>query len=265
MRRKRWGVIASACLLIPTAWLRVCPAQSVIGAPTAACAADPQLPAFEVAAITAVAEKKRGETSIGQYGLSHFTMRNASLSLLLTFSFDIQPANFVNAPHGLDDAVFDVQVASADELPLTYEALKPRMQQLLEQRFCLKGQKGTRQVSGYALLRAKGGAKVMPGSTPGDARGSAYITQHEVSATNVDMASFASMLASPVGRPVQDQTGLKGNYIIRIHFAPTGDAESTLPSIFTALKEQAGLELKAAQVPVQTLVIEHLNLVPTEN
>jgi uncharacterized protein (TIGR03435 family) len=54
-------------------------------------------------------------------------------------------------------------------------------------------------------------------------------------------------------------------YTIKVQFASAGDAESTLPSIFTAVKEQLGLELKPAQVPVQTLTIEHLNLTPTEN
>jgi uncharacterized protein (TIGR03435 family) len=265
MRGRMGEVLASVCVLVPLAWLGECRAQSAIVTPaTTACTADPHLPSFDVSAITPVAEKNRGATSIGQYGSPHFTMRGVSLSLLLSFSFGIQPVNFINAPRGLDDAVFDVQVESADGIPLTYEALKPRMQQLLEQRFCLRTHTGTRQVSGYALVSAKGGAKVTPGSTPGE-RGSAYITQHEVSGTNIDMVTLAAMLASPAGRPVQDQTGLQGMYTIKVQFASAGDAESTLPSIFTAVKEQVGLELKPAQVPVQTLTIEHLNLTPTEN
>ena len=258
-------VLACFYVLIALAWPGECRAQSVVATPaTTACKADPHLPSFDVAAITPVAEKDRGTTSIGQYGSPHFTMRGVSLSLLLSFSFDIQSANFVNAPRGLDDAVFDVQVESADGIPLTYEALKPRMQQLLEQRFCLSMHTGTKRVSGYALVSAKGGAKLTPASTPGE-RGSAYITQHEVSGTNLDMVALAAMLASPAGRPVEDQTGLQGKYTIRVQFAPAGDAESTLPSIFTAVKEQVGLELKPAQVPVRTLTIEHLNLTPTEN
>jgi uncharacterized protein (TIGR03435 family) len=264
MRRRTSEVLTSACVLVALAWMGQCRAQSASATPATACIADPQLPAFEVAAITPVAEKNRSETTIGQYGLPHFTLRGASLSLLLTFSFDVQRANFINAPRGLDDAVFDVQVESANGIPLTYEALKPRMQQLLEQRFCLKAHTGTKLVSGYALVSAKGGAKVTPESTPGE-RASGYITQDEVNGTNIEMGAFASMLASPAGRPVQDQTGLQGKYTIKVQFAPVSDAESTLPSIFMAVKEQIGLELKPSQVPVQTLTIEHLNLTPTEN
>lgn len=87
------------------------------------CTADPHLPSFDVAAITPVAEKNRGKTSIGQYGLPHFTLRGVSLNFLLSFSFDIRPTNFINAPHGLEDSVFDIQVESADGAALTYEAL----------------------------------------------------------------------------------------------------------------------------------------------
>ena len=265
MRSRTGEVLVSACALLALAGTVQVRAQTPTAAlSTMACTADPQLPAFEVASIRPVAEKDRGVTNIGQYGLPHFTLQGASLSFLLNFSFGIQPTYFIGAPRGLDDAVFDVQVESSDGIPLTYEALKPRMQQMLEQRFCLKAHTGTKQVAGFALVSAKGGAKVTPSSPAGE-RGSAYITQHEVSGTSVDMGAFASMLSSPVGRPVQDQTGLSGKYTIKVQYASATDADATLPSIFTAVKEQIGLELRPAQVPVQTLTIEHVSLTPTEN
>ena len=163
-----------------------------------------------------------------------------------------------------------MQVESAGETPLTYEcaeakdAATARAAVLFEVRIA-----GTKQVSpGYALVSAKGVSQGDAGVSTHRVSvwpGWCYITQHEVGGTNIDMGALAGMLASPVGRPVQDQTGLQGKYTVKVQFAPAGDAESTQPSIFTALKEQVGLELKPAQVPVQTLTIEHLNLTPTEN
>ena len=265
MRAVSGRVLAGICVLVALLGMAQCPAQSAVATSTTpGCAVDPQLPAFEVAAVTPVAEKDRGPTEIGQYGLPTFNMRGVSLSFLLNFSFDVRTENFINAPHGLDNAVFDVQVKSADGVNLTYEALKPRMQRMMEERFCLKAHAGTREVSGYALLIAKGGAKVAAANESGE-RGSAYIMQNELNATNIDMGALASMLASPAGRPVQDQTGLQGKYTIKIEFASAADADSTLPSIFTSVKEQLGLELKPARVPVPTLTIERLNLTPTEN
>ena len=233
-------------------------------APPEACAADPKLPAFELAAITPVAPNDVRMTVIGNYGQPHFTMRSASMNLLLGFAFGVQPENFIGAPHGLGDVRFDVQVQSADGVPLTFETLKPRMQQMLEQRFCLKAHTGTRQVAGYELVVAKGGAKVTPVSPEGE-RGSGQIMNHEVSGSRMEMPQFASMLGSAVGRPVRDATGMTGLYTMKVQFAPPSDPDSTLPSILTALKEQLGLELKPAEVSVQTLIFEHLNLVPTEN
>jgi uncharacterized protein (TIGR03435 family) len=252
--------IAYLLILTSPSWTQT----TIKTSPEKVCTADPTLPAFEVASISPVAPKDRGFTNIGQYGLPHFTLQGASLSLLLSFTFDVQPANFINAPHGLEDAVFDVKVASADGTPLTYKALQPRMQQLLEQRFCLKAHVSTKQVPGYVLVTAKGGPKVKPDSAPVE-NGSAYITQHEVNGTSMDMGAFASMLGSPAGRPVQDQTELQGKYTLKVQYASPSDTESALPSIFTALKEQLGLELKNAQVPVKTLVIERVNLTATEN
>jgi uncharacterized protein (TIGR03435 family) len=259
------GALVSAFVLIALVAVGPCRAQSTAAtSATADCAADPRLPAFEVSAIRPVAEKDRRATNIGQYGLPHFSLVGVSLSFLLSFSFDVQPLNFIGAPHGLDNAVFDVQVKSVDGTSLTYEALKPRMQQMMEQRFCLKAHTSTKEVSGYALVIAKGGAKVTPGNTPGE-RGSGYVMPNEVSGTNIDVGALASLLASPAGRPVQDRTGLKGKYTIKVQFAPAADTEPTRPSIFTAVKEQLGLELKPARVPVPTLIIEHVNLTPTEN
>ena len=79
------------------------------------------------------------------------------------------------------------------------------------------------------------------------------------------MQSFAGMLTARLKRPVADKTGAAGDYEVRLRFAPDGDAESTLPSIFTALREEMGIRLESAKVPVEMVVIDHLEKAPTEN
>jgi uncharacterized protein (TIGR03435 family) len=79
---------------------------------------------------------------------------------------------------------------------------------------------------------------------------------------------------SDLGRRVVDQTGLKGRYTVELHWAPiaaaspmpdapnAGDAGG--PSIFTAVKEQLGLELKPIKGPLDTIVIDHAEM-PSKN
>ena len=60
-------------------------------------------------------------------------------------------------------------------------------------------------------------------------------------------------------------TYVQGIFDVQPDYAPNGAADSPLPSIFTALQEQLGLRLEAQKVPVEMLVIDRVEPVPTEN
>ncbi len=80
------------------------------------------------------------------------------------------------------------------------------------------------------------------------------------------MDGFAAMLSLPVGKPVVDKTGLKGDYDIKLDYAPPdAGADSSLPSIFTALQESLGLKLEPQFVPMKKLFIDRVEKVPAEN
>jgi uncharacterized protein (TIGR03435 family) len=81
----------------------------------------------------------------------------------------------------------------------------------------------------------------------------------------MDMAHFVPILSHPVGYPVVDKTGITGNYDIKLSYAPANDPNSNLPDLFTALQEQLGLKLESQKVPVEILVIDHVDRIPTEN
>jgi uncharacterized protein (TIGR03435 family) len=79
---------------------------------------------------------------------------------------------------------------------------------------------------------------------------------------------------------VVDKTGFTGIFDGRLEFAPdeaiadtTGGsragqpaptADSSTPSIFTALQEQLGLKMESAKGPVEVLVVDHVER-PTAN
>jgi uncharacterized protein (TIGR03435 family) len=97
------------------------------------------------------------------------------------------------------------------------------------------------------------------------------------------METIAEFLQGQTRKPVIDATGLKSKYDLSIEWAPDpmgnaapialGTASGTLPaasefsgpSIFTALQEQLGLKLQPKKVPIDILMIDHIEEMPTEN
>jgi uncharacterized protein (TIGR03435 family) len=103
------------------------------------------------------------------------------------------------------------------------------------------------------------------------------------------VSALLATLSSQLGRPVVDATGLKAKYDITLDYAPDGLHGTTIimppphdgapgggapmasapdmggPTIFTALQEQLGLKLEQRKGPVDLLVIDRLEKVPTEN
>ena len=120
-------------------------------------------------------------------------------------------------------------------------------------------------VRGYALVVAKGGPKLQP--TKGDHFPGWRIdtSAGHLEGLNWSMPYLAKMLQHATDLPVGDETGITGSYDIKLEFAPELEQDSTLPSVFTALRETLGLELKAQQIPQQVLVIDHIDRVPVAN
>ena len=83
------------------------------------------------------------------------------------------------------------------------------------------------------------------------------------------MEELAAALSSQLDRMVIDKTGLTGAYDLHATWArdaaPAADVDApALPTVFTALEEQAGLKLVPAKGPVQVLVIDSVEK-PSEN
>jgi uncharacterized protein (TIGR03435 family) len=75
------------------------------------------------------------------------------------------------------------------------------------------------------------------------------------------MAGVVGVLSNVLRGPVIDQTGIKGTFDVRLRWtddlAPTDNPDAP-PSIYTALRETLGLDLKRGRGPVDVLVIEHI-------
>jgi uncharacterized protein (TIGR03435 family) len=164
----------------------------------------------------------------------------------------------------------------------------------LADRFKLKIHTETKQLPVYELVAPKGGSKLKE-ATAGDTYangikgldgvgrgGLMRVGRGQLTAQAVPITSLANMLSQQLQRTVLDKTGLTGKYDLELNWTPDqgsdpmfkgaegspqrGDAapDSSGPSIFTALQEQLGLKLQSAKGPVETLVIDHVEM-PSEN
>jgi uncharacterized protein (TIGR03435 family) len=247
-------------------------------------------PKFETASV------KRMERSIihNSLGPGTVTLRGDPLKLVLAEAFKVKVYQIVG-PAWLDEDCFEIvakmpEGATSDQLPAMLQAL-------LADRFKLAAHKENRPRPVYALVVDKGGAKFKEadlsfkrgGLRPGQVTfQSAADTQGFKGA--ITMARLTQFLSANLDRPVQDFTGLTGTYDIDLAWvrdptierrspsglsyasatAASGDTGADLPAapaatLFTAIRESLGLKLESRNEPVEMLVIDRVQRVPTEN
>lgn len=231
-----------------------------------AATAETTHPTFEVASIRPSppqADPNTGSWSIP--GKGRFTATNVSLARLLQLAYGIDDSQIANKPGWLETNLYDISAKPEDGVSLTRDELKPRLQDLLQQRFHLIAHLETRSIRGYALVIAKGGPHLTP--TKGDHFPGFRInvSSGQMRGVNWSMPQLAKYLIPAAGFPVVDETSLSGSYDIGFSYEPNPDADGALPSLNVALKEATGLLLKPEKVPVETLVIDSVDKTPTAN
>jgi uncharacterized protein (TIGR03435 family) len=235
----------------------------------AASAASQVTPAFETATIKPTANPDPGQGYWNYPGQSRFSAHGLSLQFLIQMAWGIEANQLAGKPSWLDSDFYDIEAKPEEGIELSPDELKPRLQNLLVERFHIAAHFETKMVRGYALVAAKGGPKLQP------TKGSRFPNWRTDTSTghleglNWSLPFLATMLQRATKIPVADETGIIGSYDIKLQYArdlgPELDQDATLPSLFTALRETLGLELKAQKVPMQILVIDHIDRVPAAN
>ena len=269
------GSLACAALLCSSTHLT---AQQLSQVPAAS------LPVFDVVAIH---ENKSASDnmSIG-WGGDAFVAKNTTLISLLMGAYSIREDLMSGLPGWAGSTRFDVNAKvsdpDADALKkLTREQRRAMMVALLTDLFHLRTHIVTKTLPVYDLVIAKGGSKLKehaalpstnlePGKTPFNLKdGSFMISDSQMTGVAVPISILAPNLAFRVERNVIDMTGLTGKYDINLKWTPAelqgkADADNNAPDLFTALQEQLGLKLEPSKGPVDTLVIDHIEM-PSEN
>jgi uncharacterized protein (TIGR03435 family) len=191
-------------------------------------------------------------------------------------------------PAWLDKARFDIEAKfDATKYPsLTREERQIMLRQLLADRFKLSVHHEPKVFPLYELVLAKTGPKfketesreIRRSPISGDVICEGGGRRGKIDMHGCTIKQLADNLSGyahfDLGRKVVDQTGLTGHYTFALQWArvdATNPSNSALnapepdgPSIFTALLEQLGLELKTIKGPLDTMVIDHAEM-PSEN
>jgi uncharacterized protein (TIGR03435 family) len=219
-------------------------------------------PSFEVASVKLTPPGGDGMFHMSSPGAANFNVTNITMENLISFAFGVDSDRVSGKQNWLGSESYDVSAKAEGGREIPADQLKLMLQQLLADRFKLSLHREMKDTQGYALVIAKDGQKLDP-SKGGPSRGD--ILRGGLRLQNLSVQVLAGMLTCPTGRPVVDETGIKGNFDIKLEYAPEGATDSPLPSIFTALQEQLGLKLTPQKVPVEMLVVDHVERVPTEN
>jgi uncharacterized protein (TIGR03435 family) len=228
---------------------------------------------FEVASIklnTSGSGDSESHTDQGR-----LTTRNFSLKSLISWAFGVRDYQ-LEGPDWLGSQRFDISAKFPEALPSGPEnreqynaAFRSMMQKMLQDRFHLTVHHTTKPSAVYGLVVGKNGVKfkeVPLGASHSSSRNTHYTGQ------SIAMDQFATFLSMRMELPVLNATGLKGYYDLTLDWVPeshsnkpeTGAAPEG-PTLADAVADQLGLKLEHRKAPIDMLVVDNVDKLPTEN
>jgi uncharacterized protein (TIGR03435 family) len=221
---------------------------------------------FEAATVKPAAPSPDGHTHINYPDGGRWSAINITLLNLMEWAYDMPQKQILDGPSWMESTRFDIQAATDAETDAMLRGLsserdrvvKRRMvQRLLEDRFAMKLHRETRTLPAYDLVVAKGGSKLGASQSNGKSF-NMWRTHFEAQGLTTEL--IAEQLSQIAGRVVVDKTNLEGHFDLKLQWTPDDAVatEGSPPSLFTAIEEQLGLQLKAAKEPVAVLVVDHL-------
>jgi len=204
-------------------------------------------------------------------GGRRLTATNQYMVAILMFAYDVSPLQISGIPAAISGERYDIEAAC--EQPMLKEQLPHMLQVLLAERFHLLIHRESKEQPVYALVLGKGGPKLHEAPQQGG-QPSLKQSGHSFTFTNAEMSNLVGVLSQVAGRKVLDRTGLPGQYDFTLSYAPDRGAgregpdalpaaDSFPESVFTALREQLGLDLEPQKSQIDFIVVDLLDpLIP---
>jgi uncharacterized protein (TIGR03435 family) len=235
-------------------------------------------PAFEVVSLKHLGDVesnmiRSGNSAHSDYRPFRFTGGSVSakqpLMRILTEAYQVKEFQ-IHGPGWLDQEVYEVGARMPEGTPVA--TARQMLQTMLEDRMGLKLRREQKEYSVFALMPIPGSAKLEE-VTPRPASFSYRVGMDYLEATpGMPISALLFNLSRAAGKPVLDETGLKGFYKVNLHWnaEPVRPAEGAVihvgtdPALLSALS-QIGLKVEPVKRTMDSLVIEKVSKEPTEN
>ena len=256
--------------------------------------AQAQTPAFEAASVkrnTSGEARIRFETPPGRLNAINVPLRFA-----IRQAYRIPDSRVIGGPAWLDTERFDI-VAVAPTGITTTDVIRQMLRTILAERFGLRVHEESREMPIHALSVASANGTLGPGlrrsnldctgkpasMVAGRVQCGVLVSQAPDSASlrggGAAFSEFVRLLGDFLDRPVVDDTGLTGVFDLELQFTaprsgtpaapvPGGlnpDGRQTdVPTVFTAIREQMGLQLNARRGRVDVVVVDAVQPLATD-
>jgi uncharacterized protein (TIGR03435 family) len=227
-------------------------------------------------------------------GHGRVDIRNATLVNLIDFAHGIEDddgredASIVGGPSWLDFDRFDV-AAIVDSIEAVipdngqpnfgmytkgpYDAARPVVERILEERFHLKSHNEARPLSGYVVTVAKDGPKLAEAKDPTGPSGCQAVREKDnpervnTTCTSETIAQFLTMIGGTFRHPLLDRTGLTKPYdfTLRFTYEQLSTRQDTINSYIEEMNKQLGIVMTLGDVPQPALVVDHVDRTPAAN
>jgi uncharacterized protein (TIGR03435 family) len=197
-------------------------------------------------------------------GAHEVFFKNYSLGRLIWMTFgdvDVQ-----NQPKWFYFTHWTILATAPDNRALSEEELRLPLQHLLEERLHFQWHKKIEQVSGYALVVSKDGAKLTPTEGGKYSSGSSWNKEEgRMGINNAPISELAFFVGALLDRkPMVDETGLSGRYDVQMTFAMDTAVTSSRPTLPEVL-HSLGLDIVKKKVNRETIIIDHVDEQPVDN
>jgi uncharacterized protein (TIGR03435 family) len=221
---------------------------------------------FDVATVKVPAPVPFGtaiDINLGTFRNGTLTMANVTLGECLQFAHALISQDQVTGPDWIKsrETRFDIVAKAAPGTSL--DGARGMLRALLADRLKLTTRTERRPFSFVAVVPTKNGSRLTPAKDGETAPGSAV--PGRITGQQMPMSVLVSLLSRFDGQLFVDKTGLTGRYQIKLEWVPANDTSRSGVSLSEALDTQLGLRMERRREPLDVVVVEKGERIPTDN